>query len=138
MANTDLTGSRIRNFKRMDQRRVEFKIGVAYETSLEQLEEIPLIVQTILKETDCVIFDRAHFSRYDEFSLVFEIVYFVTSNDYNQYMDVQQKVNFRIKQEFEKRAIAFAYPTQVNLVSNYASRMDSYAGVELAKAQPMP
>ncbi|MDY6781498.1 MAG: mechanosensitive ion channel family protein [Cyanobacteriota bacterium] len=124
MANTDLTSSRIRNFKRMAKRRVEFKIGVAYETSLERLKEIPLLLRNILEETECVVFDRAHFSHYDEFSLIFEIVYFVTSNDYNQYMDVQQTVNFRIKQEFEKRAIAFAYPLPVNLVPSLSSKVE--------------
>jgi len=43
---------------------------------------------------------------------VFEIVYYVTSNDYNTYMDIQQEINFKIKEEFEQRDIEFAYPTQ--------------------------
>ncbi|MDY7013203.1 MAG: mechanosensitive ion channel family protein, partial [Cyanobacteriota bacterium] len=129
MANTDLTGSRIRNFKRMVNRRVEFKIGVVYETSFEQLKEIPTIVKSILEETENVVFDRVHFSRYDDFSLIFDIVYFVTSSDYQQYMDVQQNINFRIKQEFEKRAIDFAYPTHVNLISNYSPSVNSQADV---------
>lgn len=32
MANTDITGSRIRNYKRMQRRRVVFGFGVVYET----------------------------------------------------------------------------------------------------------
>jgi small-conductance mechanosensitive channel len=34
------------------------------------------------------------------------------SGDYNKYMDIQQEINFVIKEEFEKRGIEFAYPTQ--------------------------
>jgi small-conductance mechanosensitive channel len=34
------------------------------------------------------------------------------SGDYNKYMDIQQNINFAIKEEFEKRGIEFAYPTQ--------------------------
>lgn len=113
IANTDLTGSRIRNFKRMEQRRIVFKIGVTYETPLEKLEIIPSILRKIIEQTENAIFDRAHFSSYGDFSLDFEVVYFVTSSDYNQYMDAQQKINFKLKQLFEKHSIEFAYPTQV-------------------------
>ena len=113
LANTDLTGSRIRNFKKMKQRRVMFKISVAYATPLEALKEIPSLIENIIKETENVTFDRVHFYSYGDFSLDFEIVYFVNSNDYNDYMDAQQKINFRIKQEFEKRSIEFAHTTRV-------------------------
>jgi len=58
------------------------------------------------------VFDRAHFASYGDFSLIFEAVYYVLSSDYNKYMDSQQEINFTIKDEFEKRGIEFAYPTQ--------------------------
>ncbi len=34
------------------------------------------------------------------------------SPDYNVYMDLQQAINFRLMEEFEKAGIEFAYPTQ--------------------------
>jgi small-conductance mechanosensitive channel len=111
-SNTDLTNSRLRNYKRMNQRRVLFQLGVIYQTTLQQLKEIPEIISTIIKGLDETIFDRAHFSSYGDFSLNFEVVYYVLSRDYNKYMDIQQEINFRIKEEFEKRGIEFAYPTQ--------------------------
>ncbi|MBU0895578.1 MAG: mechanosensitive ion channel family protein, partial [Candidatus Omnitrophica bacterium] len=51
------------------------------------------------------------------FSLIFEIVYYVVGADYNKYMDVQQEINFVIREEFEKRGIEFAYPTQTLYVN---------------------
>lgn len=111
-SNTDLTNSRVRNYKRMDKRRVVFKIGVTYQTTLEQVKQIPQIIKDIIQEVDDTIFDRAHFFSYGDFSLIFEIVYYVIGSDYNKYMDIQQEINFRIKEEFEKRGIEFAYPTQ--------------------------
>jgi small-conductance mechanosensitive channel len=57
-------------------------------------------------------FDRAHFTSYGDYSLNFRIVYYILSNDYNTYRDIHQEVNFRIKEEFEKREIEFAFPTQ--------------------------
>jgi small-conductance mechanosensitive channel len=33
LSNTDLTSSRVRNYKRMELRRIVFKLGVVYDTS---------------------------------------------------------------------------------------------------------
>jgi small-conductance mechanosensitive channel len=32
-------------------------------------------------------------------------------------MDIQQQINFKIKEEFEKKKIGFAYPTQTLYVA---------------------
>lgn len=111
-SNTDLTDSRVRNYKRMAKRRVVFKVGVIYQTTLQQLKEIPKLIEDIIKGVDDTIFDRAHFFSYGDFSLDFEIVYYVIGNDYNKYMNIQQEINFRIKDKFEKHNVEFAYPTQ--------------------------
>jgi len=111
-SNSDLTDSRVRNYKLMERRRVVFKLGVTYQTSLERLKEIPKIIENIVKTTKDTVFDRAHFFSYGDFSLIFEVVYYVLGADYNKYMDIQQEINFHIKEEFEKRGIEFAYPTQ--------------------------
>lgn len=118
--NTDLTGSRLQNFKKMEQRRIAFKIGVAYETPLDRLQAIPDIVKEIISNIDGTIFDRAHFSAYGEFSLNFEIVYFVINSDFALYMDIQQKINLALFKEFADRGIEFAYPTNVTYLHTMA------------------
>jgi small-conductance mechanosensitive channel len=99
-SNTDLTDSRVRNYKRMAKRRVVFKLGVVYQATAQQLKEIPAIIEGIIKKIDDAIFDRAHFVSYGDFSLDFEIVYYVIGNDYNKYMNIQQEINLKIKEEF--------------------------------------
>ena len=116
-SNADLTNARVRNYKRMDQRRVVFKLGVTYQTTLKQVKEIPIIIRNVIKNTKDTVFDRAHFFSYGDFSLVFEVVYYVLSRDYNKYMDIQQEINFAIKEESQKRGINFAYPTQTLYVN---------------------
>ncbi|MGD9015090.1 MAG: mechanosensitive ion channel family protein [Candidatus Omnitrophota bacterium] len=116
-SNADLTNARVRNYKRMDQRRVVFKLGVTYQTNLEQLKVIPKIIAEIIKNTKDTVFDRAHFFSYGDFNLVFEVVYYVLSRDYNKYMDIQQEINFAIKEAFKKYNIEFAYPTQTLFIS---------------------
>ncbi|MBI4397309.1 MAG: mechanosensitive ion channel family protein [Elusimicrobia bacterium] len=111
-SNTNLTGSRIRNYKMMEKRRVTFTLGVTYETAHGQLKEIPGLIQSVVKRVSGTLFDRAHFASYGDFSLNFEVVYYVLSGDYNRYMDIHQEINLAIKEEFDKRGIGFAYPTQ--------------------------
>lgn len=111
-SNQDLTSSRINNYKRMDRRRIVFQFGVIYQTTLTQLKEIPQIVEEIITQIPEATFDRVHFASYGNFSLNFEVVYYVNNNNYNQYMDIQQEINFQLKEIFEKQKIEFAYPTQ--------------------------
>jgi small-conductance mechanosensitive channel len=112
MSNADLLSSRLRNFGRMAQRRVVFTIGVAYETPADTLERLPGLIRGIIEAEPDVRFDRSHFARFAAASLDIETVFHVLSADYNQYMDVQQRINFAILRQFEALQVEFAYPTQ--------------------------
>jgi small-conductance mechanosensitive channel len=115
-SNSDLLTSRIRNFGRMNERRVVFSIGVTYQTSADKLERIPSIIQDVVKAQERVRFDRSHFASYGDSALNFETVYFVESADYAQHMDILQAVNLAIFRRFEDEGIEFAYPTQTLFV----------------------
>jgi len=110
-ANSDLVGSRVRNYKRMRERRVCFEFGLTYQTSAEQAADIPALVRRIVEDLDSTRFDRAHFKAFGDSALMFEVVYFVLSADYNAYMDTQQAINLALMRELERRGISFAYPT---------------------------
>jgi small-conductance mechanosensitive channel len=111
-ANADLLGSRIRNFKRMAERRVVFSIGVTYQTPHARLASIPGLIREIICGEPGARFDRAHFKSYDDSALMFEVVYFVLDPDYNRFMDIQQRINFALFRRFELEGIEFAYPTR--------------------------
>lgn len=111
-ANSDLTSSRIHNYKKMTRRRIVFKFGVTYQTTHGQLKEIPSIIKSIINEQKPTTFDRAHFYSYGDSSLDFEVVYYVESGEFNLYMDIQQQINLRLYEEFENRGIEIAFPTR--------------------------
>ena len=123
-SNTDLLNSRIRNYKRMQERRVLFTIGVTYQTPYEKLAAIPSIIREVVEAQENTRFDRAHFARYGDFALVFEVVYFVTVPDYNVYMDIQQSINLALYRRFAAEGIQFALPTQ----TIYLAREPELAG----------
>lgn len=111
-SNNDLLKSRIRNYKRMEQRRVPFGVGVTYQTPPSKLRKIPDLFKKQLEQFDDVHFDRAHFKSYGAYSLDFEFVYYIHTPDYNRYMDIQETINLGLYEAFEKEGIEFAYPTQ--------------------------
>lgn len=115
-SNTYLTNSRVHNFKRMQERRAVFNIGVVYTTPPDQLRMIPELLKEIILSNENIRFDRAHFQGFGESRLNFEVVYFVLSPDYNLYMDIQQKVNIAIMEKFQSNNIEFALPTRTIMV----------------------
>lgn len=119
-SNSDLLNSRIRNYGRMFERRVVFKIGVTYQTPREKLTIIPGIIREAIEARENTRFDRAHFMEFGDYALVFETVYYVLSPDYNSYMDIQQAAYFAIHERFEAEGIEFAFPTQTVFVSKTA------------------
>ncbi len=112
MPNSDLLTSRIRNFKRMQERRAVFSIGVTYETSVELLRQIPQIIKDAINSHEKTRFDRAHFKGFGDSALTYEVVYYLTEPDHALFMDTQQQINFQLLEEFSARDIEFAYPTQ--------------------------
>ncbi|MFW6306528.1 MAG: mechanosensitive ion channel family protein [Bacillota bacterium] len=117
-SNKDLINSRVKNYKRMKRRRILFNFGVVYQTSLEQVKKIQGIVKDIINEQYLVDFDRCHFKAFGDYSLVFEVVYYVNDRDYNIYMDINHQILLRMKEEFANENISFAYPTQSIYMQN--------------------
>ena len=111
-ANSDLLNSRIRNYKRMHERRVVFSFGVVYQVTPLQIEAIPSLVRTCIEAQPKTRFDRAHFKEYGDSALVFEAVYFVLDADYNVYMDIHQAVLVALLRALGEHGIDFAYPTR--------------------------
>lgn len=112
LSNNDLLQSRIRNYKRMQERRAVFAIGVTYDTAADKLERIPVLIREAIEAQADTRFDRAHFKSFGAFSLDFEAVYYVLKPDYGLYMDVQQGINLQLVRSFAKQQIEFAFPTQ--------------------------
>jgi small-conductance mechanosensitive channel len=112
LANSVLTTTNVRNFKKLRKRRINFVFGVTYDTPTKKLKKIPNMVKKIINKSELAQVDRIHFKEFGDFSLNFEVVYYIKSKEYVKYMDVQQEINFTIKEAFEKEGIEMAFPTQ--------------------------
>ncbi len=110
--NADLLSSRIKNYKRMSERRALFSVGVTYDTPMEKLNRVPDRIREIVEQQENARFDRAHLKSFADSAISFEIVYYMLVPDYASYMDTQQAINMSIHQYFEAERIDFAFPTQ--------------------------
>ncbi|HPE67874.1 MAG TPA: mechanosensitive ion channel family protein [Thermotogota bacterium] len=112
ISNSDLTNSRVQNYKRMQSRRINFAFGVTYDTPRDVLQQIPQVIESIVRSIPNTRFDRCHFASFGDFSLNFDVVYYVEDADYRHFMDIQQQINLEMKEKVEALGAEFAFPTQ--------------------------
>ncbi len=113
VSNKQLTETIVNNYKNMDYRRVLFNFSIKYDTDLQKLKKIPEDIKDIISNISMTRFGRAHFSKFGDFGYVFEVVYYVNSNEYDIYMDVQQQINFGITKKFENEGIEISIPAYI-------------------------
>ncbi len=116
--NEDLISSRIRNMKRMADRRAVMNLRISYGTSTEQLREAPEIVRSVIEAKESVRFDRCHLKALGESAVDLEAVFYMTDPAYALFMDTQQRINLEVLDAFAQKGIHIAYPTQTVYVQD--------------------
>ena len=112
ISNTDLLKSRIRNFKRMEQRRAVFNLDFAFETPPDKLAAIPAMIRQVIEAQNLTQFDRSHLLSIADTGLRVESVYFVLDPDYNTYADLQQTINLELLRRFGQQGVQLAAPAK--------------------------
>lgn len=108
MANAEMIGSTIQNYKKLQERRIVFKFGLTYASQPQQIRQVTAALKDIIQRQDKTRFDRAHLLAFGDSSLDFEVVYIVLDASYNLYMDIQQAINLEMMEAFAKIGVRFA------------------------------
>ena len=116
ISNTNLLSSRIQNYRILEKRRQYMMLGVEYSTPLEKLKVIPDLLKTII-ETNDTEFVSARFIEFADSSLNFEVIYYVNTDDYNEFVRVVEDINYKIIDEFNKLGVGFAFPSRTLYIS---------------------
>ncbi len=133
VGNTKLLGDQIANLAHIDERQVVMVVGVTYQTKPALLDRIPAEIEQIVATSPNARFDRAHFVRFADSSLDFEIVFFSAGQAFKTMMDVRHAVGLAILRRFDELGIDFAYPTQVALTARADGRV-----IDPPMASPTP
>ncbi len=123
VGNTKLLGDQIANLAHIDERQVVMVVGVTYQTKADLLDRIPAEIAAIVAGVPNARFDRAHFVRFADSSLDFEIVFFSAGQAFKTMMDVRHAVGLAILRRFDELGIDFACPTQVALTARADGRV---------------
>lgn len=123
--NDDLLSCRIRNLKRMEERRVLFRFTVGFETANDALAGIGTMMREIVQSVEHTRFDRAHLKDLVADGLEFEVAYYVTIPDYNLMRDVHEAICLELHRRFYEAGIRFAHPTRRLLVEETAEAADA-------------
>jgi small-conductance mechanosensitive channel len=112
ISNSDLLATRIRNYKRMHERRVVILLSLPLFTRGEEMRKAVSLITAIVHSKKRVRLERCHFMSIGKISMDIETVYFVLSDDYNIHMDLQQDILLDIQKAFEAENLTFARPIQ--------------------------
>ena len=118
VSNTNLLNQEVKNFASVPRRRMSLDFGVTYETPLEKLRGIPLMVQAIVEEECGHTLVRCGMARFGDSSLDYELQFDVFDHDYAAVFNARHEIAMRIMDRFAAEAIAFAYPVQVGYVAD--------------------
>jgi len=112
ISNQALTSAVVQNLGELKRRRAVDLIGFAYDTPNAKLEKLQENIESIVNETKLVDFDRLFFKNFGTSALEWELVYYINSSDYSEYLTARHEINMALKQYFEIQNIELAYPTQ--------------------------
>lgn len=111
--NSLLTNTPVINYTKRDRRRIDITLGVTYETTKAQLEEIIDKLRQMLKANENLYEEdmSVAFTKMNESSLDIAIVCYCHFTDYNSYVKVLENINLGIMGILEEVGASCAFPS---------------------------
>ena len=116
ISNTNLLSKEITNYAHLHRRRVQFSIGVIYQTSPAMLRALPALLEEQVKAAGHD-FVRSSFTGFGPSSLDFELLFDVHADDYNIVAAARGDVAVRLFEAMTAAGYDFAYPTQTTFTA---------------------
>ena len=115
--NQKLSDAAVTNFTKMSHRRIYWKIGVEYRTTLEQLKEVRDGIETYLLEHDAFAKppEVPLFVRIDAFnasSIDIMVYCFTKTTVWGEWLELKEAFAYAIKDIVEGAGTGFAFPSQ--------------------------
>ena len=116
--NSAVAKSAIENFTKSSKRRVRVSLSLEYGISSKKLSRAKEVLQEIINDTRGIDPDSfgAHFSGFGDSWITLTLTYHIAET--SRFLDIQDNVNTRIKERFEKEKIEFAYPSRTLYVKD--------------------
>lgn len=115
--NASLADTAVTNFSEMTHRRIYWKIGVEYRTSVDQLREIRDAIEGYVLGNDEFAHppEVATFVRIDAFndsSIDIMLYCFTRTTNWGEWLEIKERLAYQVKEIVEGAGSAFAFPSQ--------------------------
>lgn len=102
----------LENLSLRDSRKVNFIIGLTYETTAESVKNIISEIEAYINQRPGTVDVHASFKSFGDSALNIEINYFITNLDFNEFLRIRQEINLEVMDIVMRNKSDFAYPTQ--------------------------
>ncbi len=112
--NRDLASKVIKNWSRMPKRRVKQVIGVTYDATPTQMDDLVSGIEKVLRSDPAVDQDfiLVKFTDFGTSSLDLLVYYFTVDTGWLNHLENRQNINLKIMQCVYDLGLSFAFPTQ--------------------------
>ena len=107
----------ILNYTNRNFRRINWTIGLEYNSTLDQIKELTEILSSYLKKSDNFKVDDNYKSfvrieKFNDSSIDILILCFTSTKDWDKYLEIKEELAFKVKDSVEKIGLNFAFPSQ--------------------------
>ena len=126
LPNKKMVDQALDNLSLRTARRVSFHLGVTYDTSVSQIQSIVEDIKKVIDEEELTISERnVNFESFGDSALNILIIYFINTPEWDEYLEVRQKINFRIMQIVEEHGSSIAFPTRTLHLFNETKNLEA-------------
>ncbi len=129
--NSTFADNAVINFSRMKQRRIFWKIGVEYNTSVDQLRRIRDRIEQYIRNTPdfaqppgAPLF--VHIDEFSESSIDIMIYCFTETTDWGKWLAIKEAFAYEIKNIVEGEGSGFAFPSRTLYLAADNSAQDAF------------
>jgi len=115
--NSKLSDHAVINFSSMTHRRIYWKIGVEYRTTVGQLRQIRDSIEQYILESEYFakppqVSMFVRIDRFSDSSIDIMVYCFTKTTDWGNWLEIKETLAYRIKEIVEEAGSAFAFPSQ--------------------------
>jgi len=139
--NSIIASNTVENWSRMHKRRISYKLGVTYGTTVAQMREAVERIKDVISEHPGIRQDfwLVYFTDFNDSSLDIMIYCFTETTVWGEYLAVRQDLNLKIFAILEEIGVQVAFPSQSiymeNDEPNERKKWDDVAGAALESRQ---
>ncbi len=117
--NKKMIDSPVENLTLRNLRRVEFSIGLTYDTRSDVMKSIAEDIKNYIdKDVNTSNDTIVIFDTFNNSSLDIKILYYIQIVEYDQYMKIKNDINYKVMEIVQNRKAQFAFPTSTVIHQN--------------------